>query len=1004
MASELLLLMLFLAPVKFRMNEKFNKKKYEGGTFKPLKVKEIKGLFFSKANKKSVISTGGRDVLSKFHFPQIAYCVIPKLSCSKDLHFSELVMTETFIEAGFDNVELLEQLYAQYQQDSSSVDSSWKQIFGSIDGTAPPAAPIPASGKPTAAQSTVRVYHLIQAYRTYGHTLARINPIDPSPREQVPELTLAALGFRESELSESFPTCGLLEQESAPLQEIIDRLKATYCGRIGVEYMGLQRPEMELWLQEKIEKTGFRPELSIDDKKLILKHLNRSELFEVFLHTKFTGQKRFSIEGGETLIPMLAAIIEKGADLGLHDFVIGMAHRGRLNVLLNILNKSHTDIFSEFEDAYIPDSFEGSGDVKYHKGFESIYTTSSGREVLVELPANPSHLESVNGVVEGIVRAKQVQWGDDVGMDRTLPILIHGDAAIAGQGIVYETMQLHALPGYATGGTIHVVTNNQIGFTTLPKDGRSTPYCTDIAKTFGAPVFHVNVEDPEGCVHATSLAVALRHRFQCDVIIDLNCYRKYGHNESDEPAYTQPLEYQLIRKRQPVREIYRDELVHQGVLEKEMAEKLEGEFRSSLQEALTGTLKDIESGERSAPTEATPITSEEVFFEPIKTQVTAKKLKEITERFCTVPEGFNIHRKLSKTLDARRQMVQQGKKERVIDWGMGEHLAFGSLLWEGRHVRLSGQDSRRGTFSHRQAMWVDQKNADKYFPLCRLKPDQGRFDVFNSPLSEYAVLGFEFGYSLAFPEALVLWEAQFGDFSNGAQIIIDQYIATAEQKWSKTSAVTLLLPHGYEGQGPEHSSARMERFLQLSGDANQQVVNPTTPAQLFHLLRAQVMRDVQKPLIVFTPKGLLRHPECVSSLSDFTDQPFQPLLDDPKPPKKCETLVLCNGRIYYDLNGERESRKAKGTAILRVEQLYPLDKKGIKELLKRYKGFKRLLWVQEEPSNMGAWDYIRPELLQLIGKGEKIEYVGRRRSASPAVGSLELHKKEHAGMMKKVFG
>ena len=852
--------------------------------------------------------------------------------------------------------------------------------------------------------SDVRIYNLIEAYRTYGHLLADVNPIATEPPKQLPQLTLENLGFQDDELSKQFPTCGLLQEKEAPLSNIVEVLQEIYCHKIGIEYMGIGRPDVIAWLQERIEPMRFKSKLTIDQKRMILQHLNKSELLEVFLHTKYVGQKRFSLEGAETLIPMLEAIIETGASNGLDEFVIGLAHRGRLNVLVNILQKSYGEMFSEFEDSYISNSFEGSGDVKYHKGYSSVIKTELGDEIKVSVTANPSHLEAVNGVVLGQVRAKQVRKGDDIRMERIAPILIHGDAAIAGQGVVYETMQLYDLPGYGVGGTIHIVVNNQIGFTTLPKDSRSTRYCTDIARTFGAPVFHVNAEDPEGCVHAINLAVEVRQRFHCDVIVELNGYRKYGHNEGDEPAFTQPLEYQLIRKKNPIREVYRDELIQQGVLEKYMAETLEGEFKKAMDKALkaikAGTKEEVKQPE-VAPTERARI--EEELFAVHETGVPLDKLQEMTGRMTRVPEGFTLNRKLQRLLDDRTKMVAGGEDGKRVDWGMGEGLAFASLLWDGAHVRLSGQDSRRGTFSHRHAMWVDQKNARKYFPLSCLKDGQGRFDVFNSPLSEYGVLGFEFGYSLSTPEALVIWEAQFGDFGNGAQIIVDQFVATAEQKWGRKFGLTMLLPHGYEGQGPEHSSARIERFLGMSGNYNMQVVYPSTPAQMFHLLRRQALRPMKKPLVVFSPKSLLRHPRCTSDIQELTEGSFQEVLDDPTPGKKVTRVVCCSGRIYYDLVERREKEGIDDMAIIRVEQLYPFHLTLMQEVLARYPDMKEVYWVQEEPSNMGAWKFMRPMIEEVLPKGMQIKYIGRAPSASPATGILSVHKKELAELVNAVF-
>lgn len=907
-------------------------------------------------------------------------------------------------ELGCANPSLLEEMYIKFQTNPASVDPSWREILERYDDEVDREV-VSMSLKPDVEGTAVgdlRISDLISAYRTYGHLLANTNPIATKPLEEPRELNLGYLGFRDEELDRPFPTRGLLSKSTATLREIVEALRQIYCRNVGVEYMGLQMPEMEQWLQQHIEPSRFQVELSIEDRKQILDYLNRSEIFESFLHTKYVGQKRFSLEGGETVIPMLNAIIEKGSALGLEEFVIGMAHRGRLNVLCNILHKSYAEIFSEFEEGYIPDSFEGSGDVKYHRGFEAEYTTSHGQKVKISLTPNPSHLEAVDPIVEGQVRARQVMRGNGHGKDRVIPLIIHGDASIAGQGVVYETMQLYRLPGYDTGGTVHIIINNQIGFTTLPKDARSTRYCSDIARTFSAPVFHVNAEDPEGCIYATMLAVELRHRFHCDVFVEVNCYRKYGHNEGDEPAFTQPLEYAIIRKKRPIREIYRDQLVSQGVLEKHLAEAAEEEFRASLHKIKTAIEESIKKrvGE---PKEAKFNPKWDPFAE-IHTAISADELQQIARRFCTIPEDFNLHPKLKRLLEDRLAMVNSPLDEAHIDWGMGEHLALGSLLWQGIHVRLTGQDSRRGTFSHRHAMWMDQLRERKYFPLSHLKSGQARFDVFNSPLSEYAALGFEYGYSLANPNAFVAWEAQFGDFCNGAQIIIDQFMAPGEQKWGLHVSLTLLLPHGYEGQGPEHSSARMERFLQLCGDLNMQVVNPTTPAQLFHLIRRQALMEDHHPLIVFTPKGLLRHPKCVSSVNDLSTGSFQDIIDDPTSPKEITNVIFCSGRIYYDLMAARQEGGHNKFAIIRVEQLYPLNIDKLKHIVEKYSSAARWLWVQEEPNNMGAWKYIKCRLQEILPQNRHLEYAGRNISASPATGSHAMHKRESAAIFEAVFG
>lgn len=898
----------------------------------------------------------------------------------------------------FANIALIEEMYARFQESPSSVDPSWKTYFEQLNGSVPERGAAPAAVADTSA-SDIRVYHLIQAYRTYGHLMAKINPIATQPLKEPWQLKLETLKFSQDELQTTFPTYGLIEEKTATLEKIVSTLRAIYCDKIGVEYMGLQSPELEQWLQKKIERSRFKINLSIDEKRKILHLLNKSELFESFLHTKYTGQKRFSLEGGETLIPMLAGVIDQGAAIGMEEFIIGMAHRGRLNVLSNILNKSYTEIFNEFDEGYIPDSFEGSGDVKYHKGFYSDVQTVHGTKVKVVLTPNPSHLEAVNPVVEGQTRARQVKRGDD-SQEKVVPILIHGDAAIAGQGVVYETLQLYKLKGYSTGGTIHIVINNQIGFTTFPEDSRSTLYCTDIARAFGAPVFHVNAEDPEGCVYATHLAVELRQKFHCDVFIDLNCYRKYGHNETDEPAFTQPLEYKLIRAKKPIRDVYSEDLIHQGVLEKEMALALEGEFKQSLQNAMQG----LKVTSKESPAKEAPVSGgrEEGIFQKIETGVDKKTLQEVAKKLNTIPEGFTINPKLENLLKERLAMVEEGVAAKPVDWGMGELLAYGTLLWEGYDVRLAGQDSCRGTFSHRHAMWMDQKEERAYFPLKHLKEGQGRCDVINSPLSEFAALGFEFGYSLASPESLVIWEAQFGDFANGAQVITDQFIAPAEQKWGQKFGLVMLLPHGYEGQGPEHSSGRIERFLTLSGNNNLQVVYPTTPAQMFHLLRRQVLRPLRKPLVVFTPKGLLRHPACVSPIDDFTKGSFHEILDDDYPLKNVKRLIFCTGRIYYDMLANREKTKRDDVAIIRIEQLYPFNHERMQGIIEKYTGFKECFWVQEEPSNMGAWDYIRPILSGMLPNKVDLKYVGRARSAASATGSHALHKKEFAVLMGNI--
>lgn len=865
----------------------------------------------------------------------------------------------------FDNLDLFDEQFQKFLTNPNAVEPTWRAFFQGWEMGQAEGGPSPE----------LRVYHLIEAYRMYGHLAAALNPIAVEPPPEVPELKIEKYGFLGGE--EIVPTCGFLKEKEAPLSQVVAALQKTYAGSVGIEYMGLGMPELEKWLQEKIEP-GFPLPFSAEDKLEILQDLNKAELFEAFLHTKFVGQKRFSLEGGETLIPMMAFLLEAAAEGGVSEGIVGMAHRGRLNVLANIMNKSYASIFHEFEDHYTPDLEEGTGDVKYHKGFAGQLTTKKGKTIHVTLAANPSHLESVDPVVEGQCRAKQ----EIQGREAIIPILIHGDASLSGQGVIYETMQLGKLTGYQTGGTIHIVINNQIGFTTLPKDARSTRYCTDIAHAFGAPVFHVNCEKPEECVYAAMLALEIRQKFNCDVFLDLICYRKYGHNEGDEPAFTQPTEYQLIRKKQSIRELYRAELLKEGVLQPAAADQMESQFKAFLGEAL----------EKVTPAGAQPEPApKDEPFKKYGTAVAEDRLIALAEEFCKVPEGFAINPKIERLLKERLEMVH-GKP---VDWGMGEHLAFATLLSDGVHVRLSGQDSRRGTFSHRHAMWVDQAaEKKKYFALSHLKDQKAKFDVFNSSLSEFAVLGFEFGYSLSSPNALTIWEAQYGDFANGGQIIIDQYVAAAEQKWGVRSALTLMLPHGYEGQGPEHSSARIERYLQLAGHENFQVVQPSTPAQLFHVLRRQMVRKPQKPLILFTPKALLRHPQCVSNLSDFSKGGFSAVIDDAAThPKR---LIFCSGKVYYDLLA---ARKNPDIALIRIEELYPFPRQEIAALLQKYASAKEVFWVQEEHANMGAWEFVQLQLKEV-----PLRYVGRDRSASPAAGSFALHKQQHEQILREALG
>jgi 2-oxoglutarate dehydrogenase E1 component len=712
---------------------------------------------------------------------------------------------------------------------------------------------------------------------------------------------------------------------------------------------------------------------------------------------KYPGQKRFSLEGGETLIPMLNGLLNKLAEIQLQEAMIGMAHRGRLNVLANVLGKSYAEIFSEFEDHYIPCSFEGSGDVKYHMGYHSRIQTLGGRPLALSIAPNPSHLESVNPVVEGFVRAKQdMQKQKPADHRLAVAILIHGDASLAGQGVVYETMQMWNLEGYQTGGTLHIAVNNQVGFTAEAHETRSTTYCTDIAKSFNAPVLHVNAEDPESCVYAACLAAEIRQRFHIDVFIELCCYRKYGHNETDEPSFTQPLLYQKIKGRRNIRDIYRQQLIDQNVLSDEEVDCLEEQFTKELEEAQKNIKQD-------KPPAAQPDKNKES-AENIDTKLAREQLVMLNHALYHIPENFAIHSKLKRIFEHRQKMTEQDSSQKAIDWAVAESLAFASLLVEGHPIRLSGQDSARGTFSQRHAVLTDQKNGEKYIPLNHISQDQAEFSVQNSLLSEFAAMGFELGYSYAREKAFILWEGQFGDFANGAQIIIDQYLVSGKQKWNWSSSITLLLPHGFEGQGPEHSSARIERFLQLSADKNIRIVYPTTPAQLFHALRRQKKAQEVKPLILFTPKGLLRYPASYSALEEFYQQDFQKFIDDPEIQKKdIQKVCFCAGRVFYDLVECRAKEKRTDVAIIRVEQLYPFSRQEFVQILQGYAQAGEWIWVQEEHQNAGCWNYIASRIQRELPQNNRLRYVGRKESASTAVGSSALHKKQLAEFIHEIF-
>jgi 2-oxoglutarate dehydrogenase E1 component len=824
----------------------------------------------------------------------------------------------------------------------------------------------------------------------------------PAPH---PKLSLAHFGFEEADLDESFTLTNFKGGGQQKLRDIVTALQQTYSGHIGVEYMHCQDHDAREWLQARMESCNNQPNFTKSQKVRILRRLHKAELFEKFLHTKYVGQKRFSGEGAETFIAAIDALIEKCPDVGVEEMVMGMAHRGRLNVLTSILRKPFEVLFEQFSENYIPESVGGDGDVKYHLGYEAVLDTSSGKKVEVRLAANPSHLEIVNPVVEGKARARQRIRGDTTDRRRVLPFLIHGDAAFAGQGVVAETLNFSQLPGYRTGGTVHLVINNQIGFTTQPAEARSTRYCTDVAKMIEAPVFHVNGDDAEAVCYVAQLALEFRVRFKRDVVIDMYCYRKHGHNESDEPAFTQPTLYKKIAVHPQVSAILTEKLVQEGTIAQADADAIKAEYSAALEANLekAKAKEVVKSARRAAAIETSKFQGSTAEFQPdyhhasVPTGISADMIDRIVAGLTKVPATFKLNPKIKRFLEHR---VQAHKEGGPIDWGFAEALAFGSLLLEDTPVRLSGQDTERGTFSHRHAVLYDSETRDKYIPLLNLAEKQGRFCVYNSLLSEAAVLGFDYGYSMDYPQMLCIWEAQFGDFANGAQVVIDQFIASGESKWQRTSGIVLLLPHGYEGQGPEHSSARLERFLQLCAEDNMQVANITTPANFFHVLRRQMKRDFRKPLVVMSPKSLLRHPAATSRLDEFTTGAFQEIIDDPARPEKTERVIFCSGKVYYDLCDYRERNKLTGTAIVRIEQLYPFHRNRIAQLADDYSGA-RIVWCQEEPQNMGAWSFIAPQFSEIFGFAPL--YAGRDAAASPAVGALALHKFELAAFLQDAF-
>ncbi len=891
------------------------------------------------------------------------------------------------------DIGYIDALYEDYKQDPDSVDFGWRKFFEGFElGQQKSSGSISVSDDML---KEINVLNLIKGYRTRGHLFTKTNPVRER-RKYLPTLALQNFGLSESDLDKVFNAGVELGIGPATLRNIVKHLEATYCESIGAEYVYIRDPEKIKWLQDKMESTRNQPNFSIDQKRQILKKLNQAVVFENFLHTKFVGQKRFSLEGAETVIPALDAVINAGAELGIQEYVIGMAHRGRLNVLANIMGKTYNDIFKEFEGKVSEGDGLFEGDVKYHLGYSTEYKNHAGKKIKLTLSPNPSHLEAVNPVVEGITRAKlDNDYKGDV--DKICPILIHGDASLAGQGVVYEVQQMSGLKAYQTGGTVHVVINNQIGFTTNFADGRTSTYCTDVAKVTLCPVFHVNGDDVEAVVYAVNMAMEYRQKFDTDVYVDLLGYRKYGHNEGDEPRFTQPLLYKLIEQHPNPREIYKSKLASSGAIEASLAKEMEQGFRQMLQERLN---ESKESGLGKVTNfiasywKGLGIAHKEDFQIPSpNTKVTQKLYKEQAEKLTDIPKDFKPINKIQKLFGDRKAMI----KNDSYDWAMGELMAYATLNNEGYDVRMSGQDCERGTFSHRHAVIKREDSEEVYIPLKNLG-NKGKFEIYNSLLSEYAVLGFEYGYALATPNCLTIWEAQFGDFGNGAQIIIDQFISSAGAKWKTPNGLVMLLPHGQEGQGPEHSSARLERFLQLCANYNMQVAYPSTPANYFHLLRRQLHRNFRIPLIVMTPKSLLRHPLCVSNLKDFTTGGFVELIDDTTvKPTQVKRVLFCTGKLYYELLAKKIADKRNDIAIVRIEQLYPLPEEQMAAIRKKYNKA-QYYWVQEEPKNQGAWTFLlRSE------DSFSMKLVSRKSSASSASGFSKVFAKEQADILAEAF-
>ena len=899
------------------------------------------------------------------------------------------------------NADLIDQNYETWLSSPDSLPTEWRAFFEGFELAQSPSSATKAAASDNTpegfASKQSRLIGAIYAYRSIGHTIAHFNPLNKETPHN-PRLTLERLGLEEADLDTVFHTGNYLNGVEMTARELLQRLQQTYCHTVGFEYIHIQETPRRRWLQARIEPECFVPRFTKEEKQRIVRTIMQAEDFENFLQTRYVGQKRFSLEGGETLIACLESIFERCGKNQVDEIVMGMAHRGRLNVLANFLGKSFEYIFREFSENYVPDTIFGDGDVKYHLGFETKRKTSDGHPVEIRLAANPSHLEAVNPVVEGKARARQRIIGD-LERKRVLPVLIHGDAAIAGQGIVSEVFNFSQLQCYRTGGTIHIVVNNQIGFTTGPDEARSSRYCTDVAKIVDAPIFHVNGNDPLATIAAIEAAFDYRQTFGSDVVIDIYCWRKHGNNESDEPAFTQPTLYKKISSMQPIGRALGERLVASGEFTSAEIKQIEADYNDRLEAAFKVAKKD-ESLNGDLLSESTAKQQPPYNFKGFNTRVPEAQLLHIAERMVQFPEGFNANKKIIRQLNTK---LKAFNADSGIDWGMGEALAFGSLLMDGTPVRLSGQDSERGTFSHRHSVLYDNETRERYVPLLDLQQDQAQFCVHNSLLSEAAVLGFDYGYSLDYPQMLSIWEAQFGDFVNGAQVIIDQFITCSESKWGRLSGLVMLLPHGYEGQGPEHSSARLERFLQACAENNIQVCNLTTPAQYFHVLRRQMKREFKKPLIIMAPKSLLRHKDCVSKVEHFTDNEFWSILDDETVNKKtAKRVIFCSGKVYYDLSAHRQAIKTKDTAIVRIEQFYPLNVELLQRIMANYPKAKDVVWCQEEPKNMGGWSFIAPRMMETIERLPR--YAGRDSAASPAVGCLARHKREQAQLVTDAFG